>query len=132
MKISVQFLRYAIVGVVSNAVLYALYLFLTWAGVGPKIAMTLLYAFGVAQTFVFNRKWSFQHQGKGSPALVRYASAYGFGYLLNLIVLLVLVDQWGFPHQWVQGAMILILAVMLFLLQRYWVFRPISPQTFQG
>ena len=122
MKWHVQLSRYAIVGLASNAFGHLLYLAFTFAGMGHKTAMTLLYAVGVIQTFYFNRGWSFRHDGKVSASFVRYVTAYGFGYLLNLIVLVVLVDNWGLPHQWVQGVMIFVLSGTLFLLQRYWVF----------
>lgn len=122
MQWEVQFVRYVFVGFASNAVLYVAYLTFTYFGMGHKTAMTLLYVIGVLQTFHFNRRWSFGHEGRGSSAFVRYATAYLTGYALNLVALLLLVDQLGWPHQWVQGGMILALAVMLFLLQRYWVF----------
>ena len=64
-----EFIRYAIVGVVSNALLFVLYLSLTVAGVGHKLAATLVYAVGVAQTFVFNRSWSFRDEGAAHHAL---------------------------------------------------------------
>lgn len=120
-----QFLRYVIVGSASNGLLYLGYLSLTAFGVGPKISMTLLYAVGVAQTFLFNCKWSFRYEGRPNWALVRYVSAYALGYLLNLVVLWWAVDQLGLPHQIIQGVMILTLAVLLFILQKFWVF-PVS------
>ncbi|MBS0543123.1 MAG: GtrA family protein, partial [Proteobacteria bacterium] len=58
-----QLIRYGIVGFASNAVGYLLYLAITAAGMEHKLAMTLLYAVGVAQTFVFNKRWSFGHGG---------------------------------------------------------------------
>lgn len=122
-----QFLRYAVVGLASNAVLYAAYVALTSIGVEPKLAMTILYAMGVLQTFVFNKRWSFRHAGKHGPAFVRYCAAYAFGYAVNLLALLLLVDRLGYPHQLVQAFMILSLAVMLFVLQKFWVFRPATP-----
>ena len=117
-----QFARYAIVGLASNAIGYLLYLGLTNLGLGHKLAMSLLYGIGVLQTFVFNRKWSFRFEGAARPALIRYATAYGFGYVINLLALVVFVDQLEFPHQVVQCAMIVFIACMLFLAQRYWVF----------
>jgi putative flippase GtrA len=117
-----QFTRYAIVGLASNAFGYLLYLGLTHLGMGPKLAMTLLYGVGVLQTFVFNKKWSFRFDGAATPALIRYAVAYAFGYVVNLLALVLFVDQAKLPHELVQGVMILVVAVMLFLAQRYWVF----------
>ena len=118
-----QFIRYGIVGLLSNGLLYLAYLLLTTVGMGPKLAMSLLYALGVAQTFFFNKSWTFRHRGLYGPTFVRYCSSYGLGYLVNLLVLLVLVDIMSFPHQIVQGVMILLLAAMLFTLHKFWVFR---------
>lgn len=118
-----QFARYAFVGLASNLVLYLAYLGLTLLGLGPKTAMSVLYVLGVAQTFLFNRSWSFGHEGGLHGAFARYVASYAFGYLLNLIVLWIAVDRMGLPHQIVQGVMILTLAVMLFLLQKLWVFQ---------
>ena len=127
-----QFLRYATVGLVSNGVIFLLYLTLTAAGMEHKIAMTLLYAVGVAQTFLFNKRWSFKQEGEYGPEFIRYCLAYSLGYILNLIVLMVVVDRLGYPHQIIQGVMIFLLAVLLFLLQKFWVFRtkpsPHSPK----
>jgi putative flippase GtrA len=122
-KWKVQLSRYVVVGLASNGIGYCLYLLLTELGIGHKTAMTLLYAVGVLQSFHFNRVWSFSHVARAGPAFLRYVSAYLLGYGLNLGVLLLLVDRWGWPHQWVQGMMIVVLAAMLFLAQRHWVFR---------
>ncbi|MFT3847201.1 MAG: GtrA family protein [Propionivibrio sp.] len=120
---ALQLFRYGLVGLVSNGALYAAYLILTAAGLGAKLTMTLLYVAGVVQTFLFNKRWTFGHDGSHRAAFVRYCISYALGYLLNLLVLYVLVDRLGFRHQIVQGAMIVGLAIMLFLLQKYWVFR---------
>ena len=125
-KTAGQFIRYATVGLISNALGYLLYLAFTAAGMEHKMAMTLLYGVGVAQTFFFNKRWSFRHGGMHGPAFARYCIAYGLGYVLNLLALLVLVDRLSYPHEIVQGLMVLSLAVMLFLLQKFWVFRPSS------
>lgn len=117
-----QFLRYGLVGLASNAALYLGYLALTAAGMEVKLAMTLLYALGVAQTFFFNKRWSFRHGGAHSTAFMRYCMSYGLGYVINFSALLVLVDRLGYPHQVVQGVLVLLLALMLFLLQKFWVF----------
>lgn len=122
--IRAQFIRYAIVGLGSNIILYLAYLILTDWGMGHKTAMTLLYLLGVLQTFIFNRRWSFRHQGALHSAFARYIASYAFGYFLNLFVLWATVDKLGFPHQWVQALMVLVLAALLFLMQRYWVFTP--------
>lgn len=117
-----QFVRYAVVGMVSNAIGYLLYIGLTNLGLGPKLAMSLLYGVGVLLTFLFNKRWTFENRGAHGLVFMRYCMTYGLGYVINLLVLLVFVDQLGCRHEIVQGIMILTLAVMLFLLQKYWVF----------
>jgi putative flippase GtrA len=99
-----------------------LYLLLTNVGLGHKTAMTFLYLLGTAQTFVFNKRWTFSHRGDVTRSMWRYLTIYVIGYLLNLITLTVFVDGLGWPHALVQGAAILILGVVLFLAQNYWVF----------
>lgn len=128
MKWHIQFSRYAVVGLISNFVGYIFYLLLTYAGMGPKTTMTLIYAVGIAQTFFFNRGWSFGHQGSSQGAFARYVLVYALGYLLNFGLLWLAVDHLQLPHQVVQAAAIFIVASCLFLMHRYWVF-PQSTQT---
>ena len=122
-----QFLRYAAIGVASNVALYLLYLALTYLGVGHKTAMTSLYVIGVLATFLFNRRWAFRDSGPQGPALARYLIAYALAYVLNYSALMAFVDFGGLPHQAVQAVMILVVAVLMFLAQRHWVFGAVRP-----
>lgn len=122
MKWQIQFSRYAVVGLAANLVGYLLYLLLTYLGMGPKSAMTLLYIIGVLQTFYFNHGWSFGHQGSAHGAFLRYITAYALGYLLNFLLLWFAVNRLQLPHQAVQAAAIILVATCLFLMHRYWVF----------
>ena len=118
-----QLFRYAAVGIGSNVVLYLAYLLITSLGIGHKTAMTLLYVVGILQTFLLNRRWTFNHNGKVHSTFIRYVITYAMGYLINLIALYILVDRYGLPHQVMQGILIFTVAVFLFLLQKFWVFR---------
>ena len=124
-----QFIRYVLVGLISNAILYGIYIVLTSLGMWPKLAMSLLYGVGVIQTFVFNKQWSFRFNGAAAPSLMRYATAYALGYVINFSALILLVDQMELPHEWVQGVMLVVIAIILFLAQRYWVFAPTKRNT---
>ena len=119
-----QFVRYAIVGLVSNAVGFLLYLALTAAGMEYKMAMTLLYVTSVLITFAANRNWSFEHRGLANAAFVRYVIAYILGYLLNFALLWFAVGRLHLPHQGVQAVAVILVAISLFLMHRYWVFAP--------
>jgi putative flippase GtrA len=117
-----QFVRFGIVGLASNLAGYLVYLGLVRLGLGPKLAMSLVYAAGVAVTFAFNRGWSFRHSGPAAAAFRRYVASYAIGYVVSLALMWIAVDRIGLPHAWVQLGIMGFLAVGLFLSQRYWVF----------
>lgn len=121
----VQGLRFAVVGITANLVLYFAYLSLTYVGLGHKLAMTLLYAMGVLQTFVFNKRWSFEFSGGTGRSLPRYVALYAVGYVLNLSVLHLFVDRLGYSHAMVQAVAIFAIAAFLFVGQKHWVFSPL-------
>lgn len=58
----------------------------------------------------------------------RYIIAHCFGYLINLVILIIFVDELGFVHQWVQAIAIVIVAAFLFLAFKFFVF-PITNET---
>jgi len=119
----IQFVRFSFVGIVSNGMLYLLYLLLTHKGIDPKGAMTVAFMVGVLQTFIFNKKWAFSHEGSTSKSFVRYVLVYVFLYVFSLVVLIVFVDIANFPHQIVQGIITLLCGLLSFALQKKWVFR---------
>ena len=122
MRIHSQLFRYALVGLSSSLILYSLYLLITWLGVGHKTTMTLLYCLGTSLTFAFNKKWTFSHEGHISSTFIGYVSIYAMGYMLNFGALYLLVDKLGYSHELIQGVMVLLVALLLFLLQKKLVF----------
>ncbi|MDO9213372.1 MAG: GtrA family protein [Methylococcales bacterium] len=118
-----ELIRYGLVGVASNATIYCVYLLITYLGVEPKAAMTLVYILGASIGFIGNRKWTFAHQGNATSAAIRYVLAHSFGYVLNFLILYTFVDHLSYAHQWVQAAAIIIVAGFLFIVFKYFVFR---------
>jgi putative flippase GtrA len=126
--ISRQFIRYAAIGLMLNVLLFSVYLLLTHGLMSSPAAMTATYSAGVLIGFALNRSITFSYQGRNSIALRRYVLIYVTGYALNFIVLWLLVGQVGVPHEIVQGGVTFTLPLLLFILQKYWVFRvhPVS------
>lgn len=114
--------RWFVVGAAVNAILYIAYLGLTRSLLGPKPAMTIVYLTGVVIGFVGHRKWSFRHAGRMDSAFIRYVAAYALGYLINLLGLGFGIESLGLPHEWVQATMVVVVAITMFVLQRYFVF----------
>lgn len=121
-KSATQLLTYATIGVVTNLIGYTLYLLLTFIGSSPKLTMTFLYGIGATINFYANKRLTFSHKGGTLGAGFRYVIAYFAGYFLNFFILIVMVDKLHYPHQIVQGAAILIVAIFLFLSCKYYVF----------
>lgn len=117
-----QLIRYGLVGLASNAAIYLVYLFLTYLGMEAKSAMTLVYLIGASIGFVGNRNWTFAHRGGSSGAVLRYVLAHVFGYIVNFLILYIFVDRLGYAHQWVQAAAIIIVAGILFVIFKFFVF----------
>jgi putative flippase GtrA len=117
-----QLLRYGLVGVVSNLIIYSFYLFITYIGIEPKRAMTLVYIIGASIGFVGNRRWTFDHGGNISSAALRYFLTHIFGYMINFLIIFTFVDILGYAHQLVQAAAVIIVAGLLFFLFKYFVF----------
>ena len=118
-----QFAKFGLVGVLTNLSLYIGYVCLNFIGLQPIAAMSITYAIGVLLSFWGNRIWTFSYRGLSSLAFKRFAISYGFGYMLNLGALFLFVEVYGLPHHWVQACMIFLLAILLFSLQKFWVFK---------
>src|SRR6266508_4057161 len=127
-----EVLRFGVVGLASNALLYLLYLATTAIGVEPKAAVSLIYLVGVLQTFILNKRWTFQHEGHVPRTVARYWVAYTFSYAANMVLLIIFVDMAGFDHRVVQGVLIAVIGLVLFALQKYWVFTTLPARRASG
>jgi putative flippase GtrA len=122
-----QAIRYGIVGLVTNAIGYMIYLGVTYATVPPKIAVTILYSLGAMLSFFLNRTWTFGHRGTLTRSGLRFALAHLGGYGLNLVIIIGFHDMLGLPHQAVQAMAIIIVAGYLFVAFRLFVFAKERP-----
>ena len=121
-----QMARYGMVGLLNNLLGYLIYLLITWLWLDPKVAVTLMYPIGAVTAYFGHSRYSFTYSGRTSQGIARYALAHLIGYGVNVSMLYVLSDRLGYPHQLVQAAAIVVVAGILYLLLRYFVF-PTGP-----
>lgn len=121
-----QLARYALIGIASNLAGYLVYFLITYLGLTPKITMTILYAVGAAIGYIGNRDFTFEHKGRMLGSSVRYFIAQLFGYFINLIILIILVDNYGYAHQWVQAVAVFVVAGFLFIAFKFFVFKNLN------
>jgi putative flippase GtrA len=117
-----QLIRYAVIGLLNNLLGYLVYLLITWMGLDPKVTISILYPIGIVIGFLGHSKYSFSYDGNKKNSLLRYLLAYAFGYLVNFMMLFILSDKLGFPHQAVQALAIFVVAAILFFLLKFFVF----------
>lgn len=118
-----QLFSYGMVGITVNLAAYLTYVFITYLGGTPKLTMSVLYVLTAFVSFLGNRKLTFAYRGGFLGSGLRFSIAHVFGYLINLALLFVLVDKFGYPHQMVQICAIIIVAIFLFITFKLFVFR---------
>lgn len=125
-NLSKELIRYGVVGILQNSFGYFLYLILTWVGIDPKIVVAVSYPIGVYLSFVGNKNFTFKMRGNGKAStnhiLLKYIKVHISAYVMNLVLLFVFADIFGYPHQIVQLFCILIVAAYLFLMFKLYVF----------
>jgi putative flippase GtrA len=112
---------YGIVGLILNFALYCIYLLLCYF-IDPKLSMTLVYGVGVIIGYFSHKKITFDHEGDYVKTLYRFGIAHVTGYLINLITLYFFVNLAGYRHEAVQAISILVIAIYLFFVFKFWVF----------
>ena len=118
-----QFYRYLVVGAGSNAIGYGIYLLITWLGVGALLGMSVIYLCACLVSFVGSKHWIFASRSNSMALMLRYVCMQIVGYLTNYFLLLVLCKRLGFSHQVIQLLAMVVVAIELFLLSKFYVFR---------
>lgn len=90
-------LRFLVVGGISTVINYAVfYVLFLWTGIGDKPASAAGFLTGVAVGYLFNKSWTFRHEGPTSFTLVgKYLLVYLASLMMSLGLLYVLVDLGG-------------------------------------
>jgi putative flippase GtrA len=117
-----QFAKYLAVGGLSNGLAYGLYIAITLAGLSPIVGMSIVYLVASSISFAANRGWTFQSDASFSRTAIKYIAIQMLGYGTNLGLLCLLYYSLGIPHQAAQFIGVVVVAVELFLLSRYYVF----------
>ena len=123
MRWSKEFVRYAVIGATTNVFGFLLYVLFTTLGISPVLTISIFYPIHIGLAFFLNKKWTFSHEGRISNSAVKYLIAYLGCYVLNVYVLKFFSAYLGYSHLIVQAIAILVIAILLFLAQKYWVFR---------
>jgi putative flippase GtrA len=109
----IRLTRYGVVGLVTNAVVYVIFVIMIWFGMKPLLASGLCYAIGLTLSYLINRRWTFDSTGNHSSDLPRFLAAYGLGLGVTLLSMTILL---GFLiPQLAQLVTIVITAVAIYI-----------------
>ena len=115
-------MRFVIVGLISNGVLLALFVVLSYAGAAGAVAALIVYAVGLTGSYVANRAWSFGSARRHQVAVKRYLVAHSIGATFQVSVQCIFHEILGFSAVLVQIGGMAVLVIILFLLFEYYVF----------
>jgi putative flippase GtrA len=118
-----QLKRFLIAGLTLNLFFFSLYLFLSRI-VGPYVTISITYPAGIIASYLTNKSWVFRVKSANSSRhLVSYFLTYLSGYVINVFIVYLLSEYFLVSYQIAQLAAICFLAVYLYLMLKYAVFR---------
>jgi putative flippase GtrA len=119
----ISFIRFGVVGVSNTVISFGA--FWTTHRVAPAAAAQgVAYTIGTLWSYYWNRRWTFQSQGKVASEAGRFISLQIGFMLLSAALLGLLVDRAHLPSTpcWL-GVSVLVTALN-FVASRYWAFKP--------
>ena len=118
------FILYAKNGVIVNIIGYFFYIIMTAVGFDPITTISVTYPFGIMLSFFFHNRYTFNKIHKNKLlSILKYFFVYLVGYLINFILLVIFHKKLLFPHETVQIFSIVVISLVLFTLNRKFVFR---------
>ncbi len=93
-----EWLRFALVGIKSNLLYYLIYVLLSLAGLTPAPSIAVVFLFGGAYTFWFNKSFVSRDEAAARPQIPGYIAVYLAGLAVNLVLLNALITRFGLDH----------------------------------
>ena len=122
----VQFVKFAVVGVLNSAIQYLVFLFLySFTGTQYLLASIIGYLAGMINSYILNRRWTFGSRSqKLFTELSRFVAVNLVSLGVNLGLLYLLVSTGVMIPQWAQVVAIVGSTLVNFVLNKVWTFAP--------
>ena len=122
-RIGLQWVRFAAVGVTNTVLSIAVYGLLVHAGLQYLTASAIAFALGALNSYVLNRRWTFRSSAPRAAELGRFICVQLIGLGTNLASLAVLVGGAHVPRLAAQLLVFPLASLVTFALSRQWAFR---------
>jgi putative flippase GtrA len=116
-------IRFGLVGVSNTALGFGLF----WAlhrALRAAAAQAIVYTLGTLWSYYWNRRWTFQSQGKVAGEASRFIGLQIAFMLLSSLLLALLVDRAHLPSWLCWFGVSGLITVLNFVASRYWAFKP--------
>jgi len=119
-----QFFKFAIVGI-SNTLLTAgtIWVMLKGLGYSDYLANIIGYVVGLTNSFVWNRKWTFESKTKVSDTIYKFIGTFAICYLFQLANLYSLLHYTQIDPYSSQLLSIGVYTILNFVLNKYYTFK---------
>lgn len=127
-----QFLKFNLVGITNTFLATMVYLLVAYGSGSYTLGLIADYAFGIVFGFIANKLFTFER--KDEPVTVKqvakYLVVYGVVFAINLGLLRLAVEQYGYDQYLAQVAIFALIVVPIFFVQKKYVFadKPVRPE----
>jgi putative flippase GtrA len=122
-KTLIQLIQFCVIGVSNTIIQLGIYYLLIRCNVYYLAANIIAFFLSVANSYIWNKKFTFKEQGTTKITIVKMYASYGVTTLLSTGLLYVLVDILGISKYISPIINIIIITGINFVLTKYLVFR---------
>ena len=115
--------KFIVIGLLNTCIgLSVIYACKYLAQIGDIPANAIGYAVALANSFVWNRRWTFAHAGKTWPAVWRFIGVFFVAYMANLVTLTIGINRFDFNSYFMHAVGAVPYTVIFYLGSRFFVF----------
>jgi putative flippase GtrA len=119
-----QTIKFIIVGVLNTIVGFLVYAaYIQFIHSNYLQALIVSHIIGVAHSYLWNNKWTFQQGKSNARSAVKFMSVYVVTFFVNLFLLTILVDTIEVNKLIAQAIALFLTTLVSFFGHKYWSFR---------
>ncbi|MDR1981615.1 MAG: GtrA family protein [Tannerellaceae bacterium] len=119
-----QVIKYGIVGAANTLITAAIIWVMMKKANVPAIPSNIVgYAFGVLNSFIWNKQWTFKSSARWIGSAMRFGVVFGICYLLQLMLLICLNRYLSIDPYYNQLIAMAFYTVVNFLMNKYFTFK---------
>jgi len=123
-KNTTQFLKFSFVGVLNTLItLLTIWVCVNVFSTSHYIANIVGYVFGVINSFIVNKLWTFNHKSKTGITLAKFIGVFGVTYLIQFSVLSLLLNYSNIDDFACQIIAMIVYTILNFIINKKFTFK---------